>query len=153
MLFLCSCKGGKNKEAEDSEVSVMITTAVDTSTVKSSCDQYMELLKNQKIDEALNMLYFVDTLQYIVPLPEEQKNNVRHLLNVFPVISYKFDSMIFHSDMDNQVKYTIEFFKKEPGDDRPNTTAMYFNPVRKDGKWYITVYDTPSHHGPASEIK
>lgn len=153
LLLFTACTGNKNKTEEATEESVMITTAKDTASVQSQCDQYMELLKNQKIDEALDMLYYIDSLQYIIPLPEAQRNNVKRLLNIFPVISYKFDGVIFNSDMDNQVRYTIEFFKKEPGDDRPNTTAIYLKPIRKDDKWYITVYDTGSDHGPASKIK
>lgn len=153
LLIFSACTGNKNKNVEEPEKEVMITTAEDTITVKSQCDKYMELLKNQKIDEALDMLYFIDSLQYIVPLPKEQRQNVIRLLNVFPVITYHFDGMIFHSDMDNRVKYTIEFFQKEPDNDMPNTTAMFLKPIRKDGKWYLTIYDTASDHGPASEIQ
>ena len=125
----------------------------DTSTVRSQCDAFMQLLKDKKYDEALSNLYYIDSLKHLIPLPEDLQKNFINVLNTFPVLEYHFNSIIFNEEMDNQVKYTIEFFEKEEGDDRPNTTSMFFRPVRVNGDWYLTVYDTASNRAPASKIK
>lgn len=154
VLLTAGCKEPKKPTVEDLILQTdMELSKQDTVEVQQMADAYMELLKNKQYDEALKMVYYVDTLQDIIPIPEENKKTMKMMLKRFPVLSYHCDGIVFHKEMDSQIKYTIEFFKKEPGDDRPNTTAMYLKPMRKDGKWYLTIYDTASHHAPPSEIQ
>lgn len=154
LMFVVACTEKKKEPVPMGVQAEMELSAEDTTAVQELADSYMELLKNKQYDEAMQMLYYVDSLQDIIPIPEVQKQNTLRMLQTFPVLDYHCDGIIFHKEMDSQIKYTIEFFEKDPEHPEiPNTTAMYLKPMRKDGKWYLTVYDTASHNGPASEIQ
>lgn len=124
------------------EKPLLILTAKDSSEVRELCTKYMDLLKSNHYDEALDMLYCVDTLRNITKIPDSQKQILRRMLTVFPVMDYRLEEMKFVSEFDTKVKYSIEFFEKSPDDNRPNTTALFLRPIRKDSQWYLTVYDT-----------
>ena len=151
LIVAISCS--ERRKAPTDTPAKMELSSKDTSAVRSQCDAFMQLLKDKNYDEALSNLYYIDSLKQLIPLPKDLQNNFMNVLNTFPVLEYHFSGMIFKDEMDNQVKYTIEFFEKAVGDDRPNTTSMYFRPVRVKGDWYLTVYDTASNRAPASEIK
>ena len=137
-VFLCGCKKDQPKSIEKP----LILTTKDSTEIKNLCTQYMDLLKEKKYDEAFDMLYCVDTLQNLQKIPETQRQTMRSMFNVFPVLNYHLYEMKFVSEFDTKVRYNIEFFEKAPDDNRPNTTAIYLRPIRKDDKWYLTVYDT-----------
>lgn len=139
LVSLSSCKKDQPKMTEKP---LLILTAKDSTEIKNLCTQYMDLLKEKKYDEAFDMLYCVDTLQNLQKIPETQKQTMRSMFNVFPVLNYHLYEMKFVSEFDTKVRYNIEFFEKAPDDNRPNTTAIYLRPIRKDDKWYLTVYDT-----------
>ena len=137
-VFLCGCKKDQPKSIEKP----LILTTKDSTEIKNLCTQYMDLLKEKKYDEAFDMLYCVDTLQNLQKIPETQRQTMRSMFNVFPVLNYHLYEMKFVSEFDTKVRYNIEFFEKAPDDNRPNTTAIYLRPIRQDDKWYLTVYDT-----------
>ena len=86
-------------------------------------------------------------------LPDSLAKKQRFVFKRFPVLSYKIDAVTFMSETDSQVKYTIEFFKKEPGDPRPNTTTFFIKPMRVDFKWYLTMFDSNTYNGGMTRIK
>ena len=69
------------------------------------------------------------------------------------MLNYKIESIIFNTETDSQVKYTVEFFEKKPGDPRPNTTSFFIKPMRVKGQWYLTMYDSNTNNGGQSGIK
>ena len=75
------------------------------------------------------------------------------VFRTFPVLRYTIDSIIFNTETDSQVKYTIEFFEKQPGDTRPNTTSFFIKPMRVKGKWYLTMFDSNTYNGGETRIK
>ena len=157
LVLVVSCSEKKQKTTEELREELIIPKMTvdksDSSAVLQLANQYMDLLKNKKVDEAIGMLYYLDSNDSIVPLPENLVERQKTILKTFPVLSYEFNGLIFNKETDTQVKYTIEFFEKEPGDNRPNTTAMFLKPVRQDGQWYLTVADSNSANGVPSEIK
>ena len=89
----------------------------------------------------------------VVKLPDMLVERQRNVLRQFPVISYTCENIQFYSETDNQIKYKVQFFAKEPGVPRPNTTAMYLKPVRRFGAWVLTVADTETDGGQPSHIE
>ena len=150
--FIIGCTH-KEKAPKDTEIKEMVLSANDTTSVCEISDQFMTLLQNKKYDEAVDMLYFLKGGYDLVKLSEEDQATQKNALMLLPVLRYKLTSITFVSEEDSQVRYDFEFFEKEEGDDRPNTTALFLKPVRRDGRWYLTLYDTQTHEGKPSEIR
>ena len=43
--------------------------------------------------------------------------------------------------------------QKAPGDPRPNTTSFFIKPMRIQGQWYITMFDSNTYNGGETKIK
>lgn len=152
LSFIVGCSH-KEKAPKDAEIKEMVLSANDTTSVCELSDQFMTLLQNKKYDEAVDMLYFLKGGYDLVKLSDEDQATQKNALMLLPVLRYKLTSITFVSEEDSQVRYDFEFFEKEEGDDRPNTTALFLKPVRRDGRWYLTLYDTQTHEGKPSEIR
>lgn len=155
-LFI-ACSGDQKRtmqDVQDEYITQPIST-VDTSdyqAVLTLGNQYMDLLKAGKIDEAIGMLYFLQG-DSVIKLPKQLVERQRNILRQFPVIDYSCETIQFYSETDNQIKYKVQFFEKEPDDPRPNTTAMYLKPVRRFGVWTLTVADTQTDGNGLSHIQ
>ena len=153
LLFVVSC-GEKKKTFHDLYPSVeMEVSAKDTNEIKAKTVEFLELLKAKNVDAAVKMLYHFTPDSAIVPLPDSLAKQQRFVLNRFPCLSYKIDEINFHTEIDTEVKYTIEFFEKDPGDTRPNTISFFLRPMRRDGIWYLTLWDTDHDHTGGSMFK
>lgn len=154
LLCLASCKDHKAKdEGADMNRPKMVLEQRDTVEVFNLTKNFLELLKSKDIDKAVSMLYFLDADKAVVPLPDSLVERQKMVFRTFPVLNYKIDSIIFNTETDSQVKYTIEFFEKQPGDTRPNTTSFFIKPMRVNGQWYLTMYDSNTNNGGQSGIK
>ena len=86
------------------------------------------------------MLSFLDG-DSIISLPKDlARRQARTLMNVQGV-RYTVERVVFDQEKDNIVKINIVLFEKKADDPRPNTTALYLKPIRRDGKWYLTTVD------------
>lgn len=151
-LCLFSC-GQKQKKAVQKEQPLMILGSKDTVTVKKLATEFLEYLKSGNSEAAIDMLYFVTKDKKLVKLPYDLVERQRAIFKHFPVYSYKIDSIIFHTETDSQIRYTIEFFKKENGDNRSNTTSFFLRPMRFNDVWYLTLADTSNNNVGESQIK
>ena len=125
----------------------------DTAQVFELTKSFLESLKANDIDKAVSMLYFLDADRQVVPLPDSLVERQKVVFRTFPVLSYKIESIIFNTETDSQVKYTVEFFKKQPGDTRPNTTSFFIKPMRVKGQWFLTMFDSNTNNGGQSGIR
>ena len=107
-------KSSEQMVQEEHAAFVKELTSEDTVEMIKICNECMNTLKSGRIEVILNFKFF-------------------------PVIDYNLDYFSFNTSGVNDVKYTIEFFEKKDGDATPNTINFMFNPVKKSGKWYITV--------------
>ncbi len=153
ILLFAACSGEKQRKMQDvqDEYITQPISSVDTSdyhAVMVLGNRYMDLLKAGKIDSAVNMLFFLQG-DSVVELPKSLVERQKAILRQFPVIDYTCESINFYSETDNQIKYKVQFFEKEPDDPRPNTTSMFLKPVRRFGVWTLTVADTDTSGGRA----
>ena len=125
----------------------------DTTEVYQLTKSFLELLKAKEIDKAVSMLYFLDADREVVSLPDSLVERQKSVFRMFPVLNYKIESIIFNTETDIQVKYTVEFFKKQPGDTRPNTTSFFIKPMRVNGQWFLTMFDSNTNNGGQSGIR
>ena len=153
LLGACGSKEQKKEVVDDVRTPVMVLTSEDTVTVTNLTKEFLENLKANRLDEAMGMLHYMDKDKKLVDLPKDLADKQRKVFTMFPVLSYKIDSVIFYSETDSQVKYTIQFFEKEEGDNRPNTTSFFIKPMRVDRKWYLTMADSNSDNIGHSKIK
>jgi len=159
VLVVCSCS--KKRTLKDIQDEALIKpqmelTQSDTTEVLALVNRYIQLKKEGRSEDAFSMIYFLDK-DSIVPLPEPLK--VR-LNTYYSLIDFKgkdahIDHMIFVKETDSQVRYTVELFKQKPGDKpRPTKMSFFINPVRRDGKWYLTLPDDVTDRRPGgSQIK
>lgn len=152
-VISCKDKATTDTDAVKKEKTSMLLNKRDTTQVLDLTKTFLEHLKAERIDSAMAMLYYLDKDGKVVPLPDSLAKKQRFVFKRFPVLSYKIDAVTFMSETDSQVKYTIEFFKKEPGDPRPNTTTFFIKPMRVDFKWYLTMFDSNTYNGGMTRIK
>ena len=152
-FFLAGCKNSPKQKEVTGLQPTMELDKRDTASVVEISDKFMTLLQNKEYDQAIDMLWFLKNGHKLVKLPEDIAKQQRVGLEMLPVLRYKLTSVIFYSEDDSQVRYDFEFFEREEGDTRPNTTSIFLKPVRRDGQWYLTLYDTQTHEGEESKIK
>ena len=155
-LSLSSCKDKKKSTYEEILEEMkpqMELSRQDTAEVEYLTRTYMDYLQKKDYDAALAMLSYVDRDSNITTMPKGMVEQQRMIYKVFPVLKYHIENVIFHSEDDSQVKVIVEFFELKPGDTRKNTTTFFFKPVRRDGKWYLTIYDSLYRNGKPSVIE
>lgn len=147
VLFLSSCSscsGNKQEESKVEEKQLMELSKYDTTAVMSLVERYFTCLRTNNVDDAVNMLYYLDKNGKIIPLPDDLKRGQRRMLQMHAGLKYSIDYIKFWQETDSEVKFTCTLFDKEPGDPRPNEVKMLIRPMRHDGEWYLTMADTPS---------
>lgn len=152
-VCLAGCSGKEKKTEVRAKGPNMTLEQRDTTEVYQLTKSFLELLKAKEIDKAVSMLYFLDADREVVPLPDSLVERQKSVFRMFPVLNYKIESIIFNTETDSQVKYTVEFFKKQPGDTRPNTTSFFIKPMRVNGQWFLTMFDSNTNNGGQSGIR
>lgn len=144
LTVFISC--GKQKKENDGRISEYIRPASmyyskqDTADIRNLVNQYLSYFKAKDLEAAADMLYFVRH-DSILPLDQERRSRFINLYKMFPVYDAKEKSFDLMSDRNNQIK--IMFQIQKDGDLMKEQGVMSFslNPVVKDGKWYLTLYD------------
>ncbi len=144
MAAVSSC-GKKEKSVKQLEDEFLVQpkdsfNTTDTAEVKKLVDEFIYRLNRKDIKAAVSMLSFLDG-DSIISLPKDlARRQARTLMNVQGV-RYTVERLVFDQEKDNIVKVNIVLFEKKADDPRPNTTALYLKPIRRDGKWYLTTVD------------
>ncbi len=142
LLILSACseqKKEKKQTAQDKFISEL--TAQDTLDILRLSNACMDTLKMGHIDAAIDMLYIIRN-DSLIKVPQNKEKELRQNFKFFPVVDYKLDYYAFIDQANNDVKYQIEFFKHtSPEDKTPNTIGFMINPVKVDGKWFLTLKD------------
>jgi hypothetical protein len=112
--------------------------AQDSAEVYSLVTQYLDKLREKKIDEAVGMLYFLVN-DSVVAMPAKAVQGQKAVLERFQGVSYDLNMISYDDETDNLATYTVTLFEKEANDPRPNTMTFGLNPVRRDGKWFLTL--------------
>lgn len=139
VLSFTSCKEKSRVQREQEFISEL--TKEDTTQMLKLSDGCMDLLKQNKIDEALSMLYEYDEeSKALNPLSDETRKRLQKQFKFFPVLEYTRNYYSFMLEGVNDVKYVIKFAEEEhPEENGEAKTAFMLNPVRVDGTWYLTV--------------
>lgn len=144
LVCLISCSGGKQPQgtavpSESRMDSRMIRTHQDTVTLDSLATVYLEHLKAQNFEAALNMLSELAEDGSVIPLTEQSRVEQKTLFQSYPVINYTLDSLFLYSEDDTELRYTVTLFEKGAEDTRPNTAKFQLTPKRVNGIWKLLI--------------
>lgn len=145
-LTFGSCGGNKKdakKELSELPKPNMDLNAADTAEVISLANQFLDRLRAEKFDEAVGMIFFLNG-DSIEVLSNDRARGQKALLERCKGVRYDVDYFVFSEEKDNIVKYTVTMFEKDANDPRPNKTSFFLKPVRRDGKWFLTMADSMS---------
>lgn len=138
VCFINSCKH-KTKEEQSIEFQNSLTEG-DTLEVLRQGNKFMDLLKAKETNDALSMLYEYDkSKDEMKPIGEGTREQFTARFRMFPVDMYLLQSYSFILPTQNQLKYNMQFTMKTINGDDKCVTAIMFNPVKFDGKWYLTI--------------
>lgn len=144
LACLFSCSGSKHKQEPTTETDSrfdrsMIRTRQDTLTLDSLATTYLEYLKVQNFDAALDMLSELSENGTIIPLSAQSKKEQEALFKYYPVLDYMLEELLLYSETDTELRYTIKLFEKETGNDQPNTIKFQLTPRRVNGIWKLLI--------------
>lgn len=113
-------------------------TAADSTEAMKISNDFMALLQNGKVDEALDALKSVDSNRNVTALSDEIKDKLRNQFRMLPVINYTVTGIMFEKPDSNFVSY--QYVAQEATDDLPDLTVGFRTmPVKIDGEWYLTL--------------
>ncbi len=145
-LFMSGCKGkDKNAQADSEYVDPrsdenMVRNSADTTAILKICTDYLNLLKADNVEAALDLLYaYDDSAKTVTPIGNKLRNKFRNNLKMFPVLDYQLESMKLYGEDDTEFVFMVKFFEKPEGDPQPNTIREVLSPVRVNGQWFLTV--------------
>ena len=141
-LLMAACKGKKEEAPKSSDPlqPQMIVSEFDTTTVQNLTYDFLELLKQGQLDEAISRLYVLDGDQ-VKPLPDEQKPECYFSLGLHRVYDYRIIDYTFYKETDSEVQ--CEIIIEDPAQkENPGHMIRRFCPVRRNGAWYLTLPNT-----------
>lgn len=135
-----SCKEKSAKEKLNLPEGPLITHE-DTVRAFDMTKQFMEALKNNQIDSALNLLMYYPT-DTVTPLPADIKARMRQQYQLFPVREYQIETSEFVNESEARVTYKYRFM--DPPADDPNypvTMNVTLQVKFYKGDYYLSLYD------------
>ena len=147
-LVLClSCCSGKKEKApvdildEMTAKPKMILSADDTAAVYQLLDNYLELIKEGNLDDAVSSLRSLTNKDSLLSLTSDQKKGLRGTLTMMAGKKFRIEYLKFNKDYDNEARIKCILFENKPGENAPNEISMTLRPVRYEGTWYLTIAD------------
>lgn len=139
MVFLgTSCNKTSKKDVTFDTISVI--THADTVRVLEQTGRFMELLKTQQLDSALNMLSEVDLKDSAYEIKPESRERLKALFTRCPVLNYEITNSLFKSTYDANVTYKYQFMKNPTDDPNyPCTMEISMNVVFKEKKFRLVL--------------
>ncbi len=138
---LSSCQS--SCESKISEVSTSLSSEI------SAAKAELQTAINNKADAST-----VSALQSQVDALEESlAKRQRQVLQVVSGCSkYELENLFFYKEKDSEVRIKVTLFEKEADDPAPNVMKIRIQPIRRDGKWYLTLYDSEHDTNHGTEI-
>lgn len=136
-VFAISCYNNKQETVKTENTPVFCKK--DTVEVTRLTTEYLEHLKNNEFDQAMQMLHYVRN-DSVMELSDTEKGKLRKQYQTLPVLSYSLIGMKMNDPNTTEVIYSIEIFKKITGQENvPNTMNLRLNPQKVGDVWYLGV--------------
>lgn len=116
----------------------MIRESSDTAAILELSKKYLDMVKLNQIDEALDLLQEFDSTS-IKPISAARRAKVQSIYQHFPILNYDINEFRLFSEQNTDVRFTYEFMSKPEGKNLPNTMKGILMFRRYEGKWYMTI--------------
>jgi len=137
-MIVTSCSNGSTKsETTDHEAFISSLTSADTTEVLNLCQDFFSKLAAGDKEAAIGMLSLSNDSGVILPMTEEKIQSLTKQFTLFPVLDNHLVDYTFGDAADNLMRFKVVFAKDEEG--KEDAINFGLNPIRKDGKWYLTV--------------
>lgn len=161
-LILCTAlvvlTGCKKKVVEERGIPdippPMEVSANDTTAVYELTNKFLDCMREKRLDDAIAMLHYLKNGEEIVSLPPSLEKQNRMVLGNFLGLEYKIDNVVFFRETDSQVRFSVTLFEDPDANtlSRQNKVSFFLKPVRREGKWYLTLADSQSDSTHGTEI-
>lgn len=147
MLSLSSCNSCSSKKEEPQGPSPTkfeeSMTGKDTLAVKQLVDKFFTYAKEKNFTEAAGMLYRAanDLKEEPQPLNNDEMAEVKHMLELFPMVDYRIEYIKFDEANLNEVLCYV-IMRKADGETPEISTKMFFKPVNYMGNWLLCLNNT-----------
>lgn len=138
MTVLSSCSKKEEKAGpSEHEQFVASLTSADTTEVLNMCQDFFTKLSQGDKEGAIAMLSLSNDSGDVIAMTEEKIQQLTSQFTMFPVLDNHLVEYTFGEAADNLMKFKVIFAKDEDGKEEAINFGL--NPIRKDGKWYLTV--------------
>ena len=136
--ILSSCsKKSEDKVATAHDEFVSSLSSADTTEVLNLCQDFFAKLAAGDKEAALAMLSLSTDSGEVVAMTDEKLQSLNRQFTLFPVLDQHLVDFKFGDAADNLMRFKVVFAKDETGKEEAINFGL--NPIRKDGKWYLTV--------------
>lgn len=138
-VSIASCSSNESKKEGPSQHDLFVSslTKADTTEVLELCEQFFAQLKAGEKEAAFSMLSLSNEEGEVIAMTDEKKQSLNRQFTLFPVLDNHIVDYTFGEAADNLVRFKVVFGKDEQG--KEDAINFGLNPIRKDGKWYLTV--------------
>ena len=133
----CSSKSESSAEVSSHDAFVSSLSSADTAEVLNLCQEFFTKLTAGDKESAINMLSLSNDSGMILPMTDEKIQSLTKQFTLFPVLDNHLVDYTFGDAADNLMRFKVVFAKDEQGKEEAINFGL--NPIRKDGKWYLTV--------------
>lgn len=137
VMTSCSKKQETPEAPSSHDLFVSSLSSTDTTEVLSLCEDFFAKLASGEKDAALAMLFLSNDSGQVLPMSEEKLQSLKSQFTLFPVLDQHLVDYKFGDAADNLMRFKVVFAKDEQG--KEESINFGLNPIRKDGKWYLTV--------------
>lgn len=116
---------------------VSTLTSVDTTEVLNLCQEFFSKLTQGDKEGAIAMLSLSTDTGDLLDMNDDKKTQLTRQFTMFPVLDNHLVDYKFGDAADNLMRFKVVFARDEQG--KEEVINFGLNPIRKDGKWYLTV--------------
>jgi len=145
LCAISSCHDSPKQVQPSDNGQQMELSANDTATVQKIVNEYLQLVVDDRADEAVSLLYVLNDDGQVSPISESQREGALQAFTAFDIKGYAIKTFAFHSETDTEVKYAL-YLKDPLTTSNPPCINGLIKPVRRNGTWYITLANDEGVH-------
>ncbi len=112
----------------------------DTSSINKLVDDFIANVNKRNISDASAALYLLKDGQ-AVELPLDKRQQFESIISRIPLNGCELSSFELQGEKDNKVAVAIKITPDANVETGKGTIKLVLNPVRVNGKWYLTLRD------------
>lgn len=115
-------------------------SAEDSSAVRSLAKEYLAYFDAKDYDSAASMLHKVQN-DSVVELTGAEREQFLKTMRKLPNYGTKLKGFNLYTETSNRLLYLLQVTSGGSLEDEAGIMRFYLNPVRRNGQWYLTLFD------------